>query len=43
MIQGDDNLMIVAHVGGHDQGFPSSLLSGILSSHGASAVDRVSD
>ncbi len=35
--------MIVTHVRGHDQGFPRSLLSGILSSHGASAVARVSE
>jgi len=35
--------MIAAHVGGHGQGFPRSLLSGTLPSHGASAVTRVSD
>jgi hypothetical protein len=30
--------MIAAHVGGHGQGFPRSLLSGTLPSHGASVV-----
>jgi hypothetical protein len=37
--------MTVAHGGGHGQGlgFPRSLLSGTLSSHGVSAVARVSD
>ena len=35
--------MTAAHVGGHGQGFPCSLLSGALSSHGVSTVDHVSD
>jgi hypothetical protein len=35
--------MTVAHVGGHGSGFPGSLLSGTLSSYGASTVTRTSD